>query len=342
MLAMAGPARASVDVGRLAQFAAELRATVRADRVVLPVGDPPVALTRLPMAATCEIVGPLVGSRVPSAAAPAVPTTPVGTLAVTPCTPVPPETLTPGALALTAIPVPDGPALALVAFAPAFHNTVDPIRPAAPTAPTVPATQLDVEIARNVFDAVRAGQLPARNPALRPDLVTLLAATAFTPEGYHVFETILLGCAGRNDTARLDLLAQWAASHQEGVHADLLGYYGAFHLHTTGERAGAIRACRDLADNSPALADRALLLLALAHSQAGKLTDARATLGELDRRFASSPVAAEGLYLQAWLCLQEGNREAASALLRRITSTYPKSPTASKARDALSALEEPS
>lgn len=407
VLAMVGPARASLDGGRLAHFAAELRATVRADRVVLPAGDPPVALTHQSLPeAMHPAVGPLLAARALSAALPDMPTATVPALAplafrtwvlatqepllvlapghapsadardvatmpavaltrvaAPDCTPLPDArdvaVVPVAALLRAAVPaapliapvapllcmaVPDASVVAPALFVckPAFHTTPDALQPVAPALPAVAAERLDLEIARNVFDAVRAGQLSARNPALRPDLVTLLAATAFTPEGYHVFETILAGCAGRNDTARMELLAHWAARHQGGIHADLLGYYSAFHLHTTGERAGAIRTCRDLADNSPALADRALLLLALAHSQAGKLTDARATLGELDRRFASSPVAAEGLYLQAWLCLQEGNREAAATLLRRIASNYSQSPTASKARDALSALEDPS
>jgi tetratricopeptide (TPR) repeat protein len=231
------------------------------------------------------------------------------------------------------------PPFTLAAVSPIAAGPQPAMRLSLPAAPSIAPGQLDQWMARNVYDAVQAGQLNARNPGLRSDLMTLLSGTAFTPEGYRVFTTILQGCAGRDDAARIQLLEKWAAAERQTCDADLIAYYAAFHFREIGRQSESIRRCRGLADASRTLGDRALLLMALCQSQSGDNRAARLSLAELEQHFPDSPSAAEGLYMQAWLKLQDGAQTEATALLQKAISSYPDSPAASRARDALASLE---
>lgn len=195
--------------------------------------------------------------------------------------------------------------------------------------------------ARIVRDGLADGTLNPRNPAWRPHLVRLLAAAGASPDAEVLFTTLLAGCAGADDMARLAVVESWAARFEEGRHAETVAHAAARFAFSSGDYAGASRRCASIASAYPASADRAMLLQALSEAYAGNRAEALRLLAGLRKQLPDSPSVPEARLLEAWLALQDLRNDDAAAILRDIVATAPKSPAAAKASQMLSDLAMP-
>ncbi len=340
--------------GRVEQM---LREALAATRVAPPDGAPPpsaVALVAVPVG-TLSPATPDLTAHLPPAPIPATPvlamlSAPTGPFYAIPAPggPAvrlpPPIMSTPPTPVLATLPAPTGPFYA----SPAPIGAALPLPPpalvtahtfASPLAPSLPTNFAALAAARLVRDSLTDGSLNPRNPAWRPHLLLLLTDAASSPDTDALFATLLAGCGGYDDRARLATAEAWAGTFEGGRFAATMAYCAARRNFVSGDYAAAAFRCERLIVEHPEAAERAMLLLALARAQAGDRASALQLLREFREKHPESPAAPEARFMEAWLALQDSHNEEALAILRAIVTETPSAPAAAKAASMLASLE---
>ncbi len=245
---------------------------------------------------------------------------------------------------LASVPAPAGPFRAIPAPAGMTPSLPPPPQSAArvlarPTPPPLAPNYAALAAGRLVRDGLADGSLNPRNPAWRPYLTVLLENPDAATDSEALFATLLAGCAGHDERARLAAAETWAAGYAGGRHAPIIAYASARRAFTSGDYAAAAHRCERILADHPALAERAMLLLAMARAQTGDRVRALQILAAFRADHPDSPAVPEARYMEAWIALQEMRNEEAVAILRDITAQTPRAPAAAKAAKMLAALE---
>lgn len=203
---------------------------------------------------------------------------------------------------------------------------------------SIPQNFSALAAARLVRDALADGSLNPRNPAWRPYLALLLSGTNGI-DAEALFAVFLNGCAGHDDRAKLATAEAWAEKFENGRFSATLTYCAARYAFVSGDYPASLVRCERIIADHPEIADRAMLLLALAQAQSGDLSRSLLTLQSFRKLYPKSIAAPEARFMEAWIALQELRNEEAIAIFHEIVTEDPKAPAAVKANRMLASLE---
>ena len=190
-----------------------------------------------------------------------------------------------------------------------------------------------------VFDGLSDGTLPARLPEWRSILLDMLAGRVPTRDFDRAFDLLLGTFPGSDAEGKAAALLKWAA--RLPIAKDSADVCRALTRHriTVGEYDLAVESADAMTGYHAGYLPNALYLKAHAHAFAGRFDEARQCLAKALELNPVGAAHARILYLQAWMFIQEGDIQAASALLRDIVSRHPSTKYAKQARSILVSLE---
>lgn len=192
---------------------------------------------------------------------------------------------------------------------------------------------------RMVVEGLLDGSLDPRSPQWRPQLADLIANPTKNINPDTVFQLLLAGCEGIDDSARMTVAENWARRFDSGKYQGEVTYAGARYLFNSGNYAETVSRCAAVEKSTPVLAVRAMLLRALSEAYAGDMKQSHRTLAAIKKNHSESPEMPEVRYMEAWLALQEMREDEAKAILKSIVHNTPKSTAATKAAKILESLE---
>ena len=190
-----------------------------------------------------------------------------------------------------------------------------------------------------VFDGLCDESLPPRLPEWRPFLLDMLAGRVPTKDFDRAFDLLLGTFPGSDSVAKTSTLIKWAA--RLSLAKDSADVYRALTRHyiAGGEYDLAIGAADAMVGYHAGYLPNALYLKGHSYAFAGRFEEARQCL---DKALALNPVGAAHariLYLQAWMLIQEGDVQAAAALLRDIVLRHPSTKYAKQSHSILVSLD---
>ncbi len=188
------------------------------------------------------------------------------------------------------------------------------------------------------YEAMQEGAENPIDPKWRPSLAHLVANPPDNIDADAIYQLLLAGFEGVDDESRMQLAEAWAIHHDGGRYAGDITYASLRAIFHAGNYRSIYHRAKNIAENHPDFAVRAMLLSVLADAYVMENARAKKTLDNLKIVYANSSEYPEILYMEAWLALENFRKGEAEVILYRILHDYPSSSAARKASQILEAL----